>query len=169
MNHFRGGSGALSNLPYPARLLYAGFLGLTTLGFITSLGLYYDALGLSLRQTAAHYLGNADDPSAPEILVEKSIHDLLQVSHFHLYTMPVILLVLAHLFLLSRGGAWKGAVVAVAVLCTGLHVAGPWLVRFGGPGWAWVMPVTGLPFALSYGIMALWPIPELLRRRPRSS
>ena len=63
MNHFRGGSGALSNLPYPALLLYAGFLGLTTLGFITSLGLYYDALGLSLRQTAAHYLVNTDDPS----------------------------------------------------------------------------------------------------------
>lgn len=167
MNHFRGGSGALSNLPYPGRLLYAAFLGLTTLGFVTSLGLYYDALGLSLSQSAAHYLGNADDLGASEILVEKTARDLLQVSHFHLFTMPVILLVLAHLFLLARGGRWKGWVVAVATLSTALHVAGPWLVRYGGAGFSWVMPATGLPFAASYGLMALWPLPELLRRRPR--
>ena len=57
-------------------------------------------------------------------------------------------------------------VVAVAVIFTLLHVLGPWVVRFGGAAWAWVMPVTAVPFVLSYLVMALWPLPELLARRP---
>lgn len=166
MREFRRPGGSLRTLPRPARLLYAGFLGLTTLGFATAMGLYYDGLGLGLRSVAAHYLGNADDPDATEILVERSFHDLLQQSHFHLFTMPVLLLVLAHLFLLARGGRWKGWVVGLALLSTALHVAGPWAIYLGGASWAWIMPATGLPFALSYLTMALWPIPELLARDP---
>lgn len=161
MREFRRSPGSLALLPRPARLLYAGFLALTAFGFATALALYYDGLGLDLATTASHYLGNANDPEAAEILVEKSARELLEITHFHLFTMPVLLLVLAHLFLLARGGAWKGAVVGVALLSTALHVAGPWVVRYGGPGWAWVMPATGLPFALSMGVMTLWPLPEL--------
>lgn len=164
MREFRRPGGSLATIPRPARLLYAGFLALTCAGFVTALALYYDGLGLSAESAATHYLGNADDPLASEIIVEKSTRDLLEVSHFHLFTMPVLLLVLAHLFLLARGGRWRGKVVAIAVVSTALHVAGPWLVRFGGAGWGWVMPTTGLLFAASYGVMALWPLPELLAR-----
>jgi len=156
---FRG-----SRLPAQGRLLYASFLGFTLLGFGTALALYWDGLGL--LRAAEHYLGNADNPDATEIIIEKSPRELLEVTHFHLFTMPVVLLVVGHLFMLARGGPWKRHVVAVAVIFTLLHVLGPWVVRFGGAAWAWVMPVTAVPFVLSYLVMALWPLPELLARRP---
>ena len=162
MREFRRNSGTLSRVPRAGRLLYAAFLGFVLLAFCSSVALYWEGLGLDLGQHAAHYLGNADDPDATRILLEKSPRELLEVSHFHLYTMPVLLLVLAHLFLLSRGGAWKHWVVGTAVVTTLLHVAGPWLIHFGGAGQAWIMPVSGVPFLASYLVMALWPLPELL-------
>lgn len=150
-----------TRLPAQGRLLYAAYLGFTLLGFATALALYWDGIGLD--RAAEHYLGNADDPDATEILVEKSARELLEVAHFHLFTMPVVLLVSSHLFLLSGAGAWRRVVVGVAVISTLLHLAAPWVVRFGGPGAAWVMPATALPFAGSYLVMILAPLPTLLR------
>ncbi len=162
MREYRQRGGSLRRLPRGGRLLYLSFLGMVLLGFASALALYWDGLGLSLGQAATHYLGNADDPAATEFIIEKSPRELLEVSHFHLFTMPVILLVLAHLFLLARGGRWKGAVVAVAVASTLLHVAGPWCIHLWGASMAWVMPASGLPMLASYLTMALWPMPELI-------
>ena len=163
MREFKQISTGLTRLPRAAKLLYAGFLALTSVGFLSALGLYWEGLGLDLAQHAAHYLGNADELGATTMLIEKSPRELLEVSHFHLFTMPVILLVLAHLFLLSRGGRWKGWVVGIAVVSTALHVAGPWIIYLGGAGFGWIMPLTGLPFVASYLVMAAWPMPELLQ------
>jgi hypothetical protein len=82
--------------------------------------------------------------------------------------MPVVMLVLGHLFLLSRGGKWKGWVVASAPVLTVLHVAGPWIVLYGGASFGWWMPATALPFVAVYVFMALWPLPDLFRP-PRDS
>ena len=153
--------GALSRLPGASRYLYLGFLVLALCAFASSMALYYDSMGLLPDTAADYFLGNMDDPKAEEILIEKSTRQLLEVTHFHLYTMPLWLLVLAHLFLMARGGRWKGWVVGGALVFTVLHVAGPWVVRATGSGW--VMGATGVPFLVLYLVMALWPIPELLR------
>ncbi len=152
--------GALSRLPLASRRLYLGFLVLAVCAFASSVALYYDSLGLSPDGAVDYFLGNMDDLDAEEIRIEKSARELLEVTHFHLYTMPLWLLVLAHLFLMARGGRWKGWVVAGALAFTALHVAGPWIVRATGTGW--VMGATGVPFLVFYLVMALWPIPELL-------
>ena len=166
MREFRRNSGTLSRVPRAGRLLYVAFLFLMVLGMVSSVLLYWDGLGLDLEQHAAHYLGNDDDPAAVDMLLAKSPRELLEVSHFHLFTMPVVLLVLGHLFLLARGGAWRGWVVGTAVVTTLLHVLGPWIIYVGGAGWAWIMAASGLPFVASYLVMALWPLPELLAPGP---
>lgn len=152
----------MSKLPLGSRLLYLAFLFLVMLAFATSIALYTDALGLDAQGAADWYRGNADQPGATEILMGKSARELLEITHFHLYTQPVLFLVLAHLFLLSRGGDWKEAVVAAAFLFTLGHIAAPWMVWNGYSG-LW-MPLTAVPFLLLYGLMALWPVPDLLSR-----
>ena len=141
-------------------MLYLGFLVMIIGGFITSIALYYDNFGIALETVNPYYQGNEHDMEATSIILEKSTRELWELTHFHLYTAPVLLLVLAHLFLLSRGGSWRAWVVFAAWLFTILHIAGPWVVRATGAGW--VMPVTGSAFLATYLIMAVWPLPDLL-------
>lgn len=144
-------------------MLYLAFIGLVLCAFGTSFALYYDGLGLTGAEAEAWYRGNADQPDAAELLMEKSPRQLLEVAHFHLYTMPVLLLVLGHLFLLARGSTrFKLGIVLGAAGFTALHVAAPWAVRYGAPGA--LMGLTGVPFMALYLTMALWPIPDLLSR-----
>lgn len=154
MREYHLRSGALRRLPLGGRLLYTAFLLFCLAGLVSALALYQDSLGLGLTSVQQYYLGNADDPQATELLFEKSPRELWEVTHFHLFTMPVLLLVLGHLFMLARGGAWRGPVLAVAVLATALHVAGPWIVRFLGLGL--VMPLSGVLLLGSYLVMIAW-------------
>jgi len=156
MREFQGRSSSLSRLSPGAKLLYGGYVLLTLAGFLSSVALYWDSLGLD---PARYFLGNAADADAVELILEKSPRQLLETTHFHLFTVPVCLLILGHLFLLSRGGSWKVAVIALALVFTSLHVAGPWLIHLGFPGW--IMPVTGIPFLFLYLLMALWPLWDL--------
>lgn len=165
MRDFNSPRGALGRLSPGARLLYLVFIGLTLLGFASAMALYYDSLGIGASTAATYYLGNGDNPSAAELIVEKSPRELLETAHFHLFSMPVVLLILGHLFLLARGGRWKSWVVGAASALTLLHVAGPWVIRYGGAAWGWVMPATGIPFLVLYLVMAVWPVPELVRGR----
>lgn len=164
MRDFTNTGGRLQRLPWPSKALYATYNLLTTAGFLTAVALYWDGLGLTAEGASRWYLGNADDPAATAIVFEKSTRDLLQITHQHLFAMPVALLVLGHLFLLSRGGPWKGAVVVAAGLMLACHVAGPWIIHFGGPAFGFVMPLTAFPFVGLFLFMALWPLPDLLRK-----
>jgi hypothetical protein len=166
MREFQAKNGTLYRLGPPAKLLYLSFLALTLLGFASSLALYYDSMGLTPASASVWYGGNESDPDAVAIVLAKSPRELLEVSHFHLFTVPVSMLVLGHLFLLSRGGAWRLWVAGAAPVLTLAHVAGPWIVWWAGPGLGWWMPVTGAPFLAVYVIMAVWPIPDLLWFRP---
>jgi hypothetical protein len=77
------------------------------------------------------------------------------VTHFHLFTIPIYVLVLAHLWLLAKLPQWlQHAGVVAAVGTTALHIAAPWLVR-GSAGIAALMPVSGAAMLLTLGGMAL--------------
>ena len=167
MREYVRAGGTLSKLPLPSKALYLGFLTLVVAAFITSFLLYYKGLGLTGAEAATHYLGNEHVPNPETFIVQKSYIELLEITHFHLYTQPVQLLVLGHLFLLARGGPWKFGVIVAAVLITILHVVGPWMIWFGGPGFGWVMPVSGVAFLAIHLFLALWPLPDLLTPAPK--
>lgn len=71
-------------------------------------------------------------PPAPLTLLIPT-RKLLEVTHFHLFTLPIFLLVLTHLFVLTpmksnRRVLWMGGVW----LCGALHITAPWILRFAG-------------------------------------
>lgn len=164
MREFQGKGSTLHRMSPASRALYGGYLALTLAGFGTALALYWDSMGFSPAGAAQHILGNADDPQAMDIVLDKSPRQLLEGSHQHLFTMPVAMLIIGHLFLLSRGGGWKAWVVAATPVLLGAHVAGPWVLHYGGAWWGWWMPATAVPYVAVMVFMALWTVPDLLRR-----
>ena len=52
-----------------------------------------------------------EDQGRPPIIVPMTYRKLLEVTHFHLFTMPVVLLIIGHLFLadgLGDRASWTG-------------------------------------------------------------
>jgi len=164
--------GRLRALPVGGKLLYSAFAIATLIGLLVSARLYRVAVGDA--GAAVYYAGASATPAAavpasggpaidlaPEDVQPRAFVEpmpdrkLLEVTHFHLFTIPVYVLVLAHLWLLARVPPWaQHAGVVAAVLTSGLHLAAPWIVR-GRPALAFLMATSGLAMLVTLGALAL--------------
>jgi hypothetical protein len=167
--------GRLRAVALGSKILYTAFSIAAVIGLLVSWRLYGAAV--SDAGPAAYYAGAevrspapidvkpasggpaidlAPEPEKPRVMVvQMSERKLLEVTHFHLFTIPIYVLVLAHLWLLAKLPLWlQHAGVVAAVVTSGLHIAAPWLTR-GSAGLAILMPVSGVAMLLTLGGMAL--------------
>jgi hypothetical protein len=146
-------------LPRAAKLLYTSFCAFTAAGLASCVGLYSAIVRFTARSTPAQLYGN---------LVERyrtaSPHELL---HFHLFSVPIYLLVAGHLFLLSAFSAKvKTAAISAAIAFTAVHLLAPWLVYFGGGALAWLYPISGAGMLLAFALLLGVPLYEMWSGRP---
>ncbi|PTL85586.1 hypothetical protein [Vitiosangium sp. GDMCC 1.1324] len=101
--------------------------------------------------------------------LEKPARQVMETFHFHLFTVPVVLLIVGHLFMLTAlSTRLKVGVIIVASVATFVHLLTPLLVRFVGPQWGWLMPVSVMGAAVGWLPMLLWPLWEMWRPEPAS-
>jgi hypothetical protein len=186
---FAAGAGRLRVLPLGAKLLYSAFALSAVIGLLVSWRLYGAAVGEA--GAPVYYAGAAapeapareapkveaagdgpalelpEEATAPRVMTEQvSERKLLEVTHFHLFSVPVYVLILAHLWLLARLPSWLHATGVVAsVVASGLHLAAPWIVR-GSPGLAGLMPVSGVAMLVTLGALAIVPAIDMWLPRP---
>ena len=111
-------------------LLYALYVaGL----WLTNALLYFQKMGLTPASVVDYYLGVEE-----RFLSPRTYQGMLEVSHFHLFAMGMLLLVLTHLMLFVpiRNGL-KAWLIALPFLAAMLDEGAGWLVRFVHPGFAW--------------------------------
>ena len=96
--------------------------------------LYFNKMNLGYDSVVAYYLGSPE-----RFLSPRSYLGMLEVSHFHLFAIGMLLLVLTHLMLFvplsNRLKAW---LIAVPFLAGFLNEGAGWLVRFAHPGLAYL-------------------------------
>ncbi len=161
-------------LPVGAKILYSAFVIATLVGLILSAKLYSAAIGDA--GAAVYYAGAAPaaapkpaapasggpvidlapEDTAPRVMVDPMPErKLLEVTHFHLFSIPIYVLVLAHLWLLAKVPPWaQNAGVVLAVATSALHIAAPWIVR-GRAGLAILMGTSGAAMLVTLGVMGL--------------
>jgi hypothetical protein len=126
-------------------LLYALYVAAL---WLTNALLYFEKMSLAPSSVVEYYRGAEE-----RFLSPRSYQGMLEVSHFHLFAMGMLLLVLTHLMLFvplaDRAKAW---LIAVPFLAAGLDEGSGWLVRFGHPGFA---PLKVAGFLLLQGSLAL--------------
>ncbi|MDH5493848.1 MAG: hypothetical protein OEY14_18000, partial [Myxococcales bacterium] len=158
MKDFSRPAGRLRKLSLPARLLYSIFLGFTLIAIALTSWLLDAMVGVDLEGMDAYYAGKAETPlppdlprggaeggaSMPRLELPEELElpleaepmprrKLLEISHFHLFSMPVYLLILAHLYMLSRSDErWKIFWILLASASTALHILAPWIATAGG-------------------------------------
>ena len=183
MKDFTRPRGRLRSLPLPARIVYSVFLLFTLAGLALTAWLAQDMVGVDLARLDSYYAGvrerapasaapaatgagplldlpaDADAAPPPEPM---PLRKLLEVTHFHLFSMPVYLLILSHLFMLSRAReATKVAWVSTASIAVASHMAAPWIARTGAASARLVYGTTGALLTASFLVMALGPLWEM--------
>lgn len=180
------------NLGREAKLVYTGFGIFALLAIFVSILFYEDLVGARSAGVAGYYAGttvsnpgsnSAAGPSNPgsnsaagprieldesaearPITVAVSYRKLLEVTHFHLFTVPVFLLIIAHLFMLTAlAPSLKLIFIVTGFASSLLHLAAPWAIHYGGAGWAWLYPLSGGLMALSLTFMTVYPIVVMWR------
>lgn len=148
----------LRRLDGGAKLVYTGFLLLTAAGLLTAALLHGDGMGATAEGAAAYWRGDEAAMTYP-----KSYRQLLELTHFHLFTEPVTFLVLAHLYNLGGDAPRRRVFVTVATLVAIVaQIALPWLVTYGSASAAMlllpvhVVLVGGLAYMTLRALWEMW-------------
>ncbi len=140
------------------RITYSAFLLLMLPGLGTMLALSAGRIGLTPGAIAAFYRGGEGEMSFP-----KELWQLMEEAHFHLFTVPIILLILTHL-LFATGCPPRTRVVISLGLWIGalLEIGGPFAVRYVSGSFApllllgWGLLSLGMLASVGYSLAALW-------------
>jgi hypothetical protein len=164
------------NLSREAKLVYTGFCVFALLAIAVSILFYEDLVGGG--GVKAYYAGEMAAPSESatggpkmelppqeRLTVAVTYRKLLEVTHFHLFTVPVFLLIIAHLFMLT-GAPGKTWWIAGGWLSSLVHLAAPWLIRYQSASWSVLYPLSGAAMTLTLTVMTGWPIIAMWRGAP---
>lgn len=139
------------------RLLYTLFLLLMLAGFLFSFFWAHSMTGLSPSGIADHYRGSDVTFGEP-----MSFRELAEVTHFHLFTMPVVFMILVHvLYLTSAGHALKAVMTWSGFGGVILDLISPWLISYVSPIFVLTMLTGDMLMMLSFLIMMAIPLYEM--------
>jgi hypothetical protein len=136
VREFGKGGFSLRRAPAPLRLVYGGFLVLLTPGLLSQLAFHVGRIGLTPAAVATYYRGSEQ---GDVMVFPKTFGQLLELTHAHAFTMSVVFLILAHLFVsTSVSDHFKAGALAATFLGLLGDLASPWLVRYVAAGCAWI-------------------------------
>jgi hypothetical protein len=140
------------------RIAYTGFLALTALGIGTLLALSLGRVGFDPSAVATYYRGGESEMSFP-----RTFWQLMEVSHFHLFSVPTVLLILSHLlFATPSSRPFRVSVTVLTYAGAVLEAAGPWAVRYIAAAFAyalilgWLLLAGGSMVMIAVTLWAMW-------------
>jgi len=168
MRAFGTGGVRLWNLSREAKLVFTAYVAFTLIGLLTAVLYAYELTGERIFAGTRDYYsaappaaGSGGGPvielapdDAQPMVVGMSYRKLLEASHFHFFTVPVLLLIVSHLFMLA--GLRPGTTVAWLLLSWALsllHLAAPWLIHYGSDRLAALMPLSGAGMLLAITVL----------------
>lgn len=139
------------------------FLVYIALLWISNGMMYFHHMDLTPDSVIAYYLGSEQQFTQP-----RSYQGMLEVSHFHLFSMGMLVLTLTHLMLMTefpvRLKIWLSGLTYAAALA---DEAGGWLVRFVDPLFAYFKIAAFVLLELSLAALLVVVITALIRARIR--
>lgn len=127
-----------------ALLLLAGL-------WISNFLMYFSRMNLSPVSVITYYLGSEETFRPP-----RSYQSMLEVTHFHLPIMSVVLLLLTHLLLFAPlKNSAKITFVLTAFFSAIVNEGAGWLVRFVNPNFAYLKIASFLTFQGIMGFLII--------------
>jgi len=162
MRDFTSGR-SLYFMPWSTKLVTAWFLALTLGGCILTGILAGESSGFRPADTSAYYRGDEAGETYP-----KTTRELVETAHFHVFSMPIVFLVVGHLMGMTRfGNASKSVLISGGFLGVLLNIAAPFLILHAGSAWALGKLAGNILMAVSLvsmSALALWDLLVAPRR-----
>lgn len=137
------------------------FLGYIALLWISNGLMYFHHMDLTPKSVVAYYLGSEENFTQP-----RSYQGMLEVSHFHLFSMGILVLTLTHLMIMvdlsNTLKIWLSSLTYLSALA---DEGGGWLVRFVHPAFAYFKIGAFVLLEFSLAALLLVVIVALLRSR----
>lgn len=116
------------------QLIIVLFVIYVALLWVTNALLYFGKMGLTYASVTEYYLGSEE-----RFLQPRSYQGMLEISHFHLFAMGLLLLTLTHLMLfVPLRSNLKPLFVIVPFGAALIDEGAGWLVRFVSPAFAYL-------------------------------
>lgn len=141
------------------RMVLMFFLVYVLFFWATNWAVWLTKMDLTPDSVATYYLG---DPEAEFGQPPRPVASLAEQSHFHLFAMGILVMTLTHLLLfLPTALKIKATLIGLTFGSALLVEACSWLIRFVGPGFAWLKiasflvlqaSLLGLVIALMIGV-----------------
>ena len=139
------------------------FLGYIALLWLSNGMMYFHKMGLTPDSVVAYYLGSEEEFTQP-----RSYQGLLEVAHFHLFAMGMLVLTLTHLMLMTSLSVpvkiWLSGLTYLSALA---NEAGGWLVRFVHPDFAYFKIGAFVVLELSLALLVIAVSASLIAARRR--
>ncbi len=121
------------------------FLGYVLLLWISNGMMYFHKMALTPSSVVNYYLGSEQDFTQP-----RSYQSLLEVSHFHLFAMGMLVLTLTHLMIMTNLALWLKLTLSAAIYISAIvdELSG-WLIRFVHPDFAYLKIISFITLELS--------------------
>jgi len=140
------------------------FVGYIFLLWISNGMMYFHKMDLTSASVVSYYLGSEEAFTQP-----RSYQSLLEVSHFHLFAMGMLVLTLTHLMIMTPISViikvWLSVLIYVSALA---DEAAGWLVRFVHPDFAYFKIVSFVLLELSLLALVVLVLISLLIARKKS-
>jgi hypothetical protein len=137
------------------------FLGYVALLWLSNGMMYFHHMDLTPKSVIAYYLGSEEQFTQP-----RSYQGMLEVSHFHLFSMGMLVVTLTHLMLMTnfstRLKIWLSSLTYISALA---DEAGGWLVRFVHPLFAYFKIASFLVLEFSLAALIFVVAVSLIRAR----
>ena len=139
------------------RLLYTVFLLAILASFVFSFYWAHSMTGLSLQGVADHYRGSDSTYGEP-----MSFRELAEVTHFHLFTIPVVFLILVHVLYLTMASNWLKVITTyTAFTGVALDLVSPWLITYKSSVFAVTMLMGDILMTVAFLVMFVIPLYEM--------
>ncbi len=133
------------------RFILYFFLLYSSLLWVTNLLLNLGKMGLTYGSVVAYYRGAEE-----QFLQPRSYLGLLEITHFHVFAMGILILTLTHLALfVPVHPRFKFWLIGVSFLSAISDEGGGWLTRFVHPAFAYFKIGSFLLFQISLGTLIL--------------
>jgi len=139
------------------RLVYTWFLLLMLVGFVFTFFWAHSMTDLTPRGIAEHYRGSDATFGEP-----MSFGQLAETTHFHLFTMPVVFLIMVHvLYLTMVSQTVKVLITWAAFSGVTLDLVSPWLITYVSQYFVFTFLAGDLLMVGSFLVMLTIPLYEI--------
>lgn len=137
------------------------FLGYVALLWVSNALMYFHQMDLTAKSVTDYYLGSEEQFTQP-----KSYQGMLEVAHFHLFAMGMLIVTLTHLMLMTDFSVRLKIILSSLTYLSALaDELGGWLVRFGHPLFAYFKIGAFLMLELSLAALLVVVTASLIQAR----